>query len=244
MELAVPDSKIVTSIGPLTKDGKKIAKKVINDVNSKADKALFKANDGVSMTVAVIDGKFKAVQKIANGNAPSPASVEISKIYDELNDQIIDTGLGNNFIQTLFEADFRSATAVLLKLKPEDAYAAIAKLDEIASTTLAKINGVDTKRSGPIVSAHKKEIAFFLERLPTHSADLLSFLKERHAIEGRAAVQSGKTTPKIKRSLEGDLKLPGGATIGGSMAGKAGAAMRGATSAQVSNVRLLDKNIN
>jgi hypothetical protein len=244
MELAIPDSKIVTSVGPLTKDGKKIAKKVINDVNSKADKALFKANDGVSMTVAVIDGKFKVVEKIANGNAPSPASVEITKIYGELNDQIVNSGLGNNFIQTLFEADFRSATAALLKLAPEDAYAAIAKLDEISSGTLAKINNVDTKRSGPIVSAHKKEIAFFLERLPTHSADLLSFLKERHAIEGRAAVQSGKTTPKIKRSFEGDRTLPGGATIGGSMAGKAGAAMRGATSAQMSNVRLLDKNIN
>jgi hypothetical protein len=245
MELAIPDSRIVTTIGPLTKDGKKIAKKVIKEGNSKADKALFKANDGVSMTVAVIDGKFKTVQKIANGNAPSPASIEITRIYDELNDQIVNSGLGNNFIQTLFEADFRSATAVLLKLKPEDAYAAIAKLDKIASDTLAKINKVQIVRgSGPIVGAHKNEIKFFLERLPTHSADLLSFLKERHAIEGRAALQSGKTTPKIKRSFEGDLKLPGGASIGASMSGKAGAAMRGATSAQMSNVRLLDKNIN
>lgn len=242
-ELVISDAKIYTSVGPLTKSGKKIASKAIADTRKAADKGVFQANDGLSMTIAVVEGRFRAVNKIAEGNAPSPAAIEINSVYNDLRNKIVSGQPGGDFLPKLFDEDFRSATARLIQLDPEDGYAALKYLDEIIDEASQKINKVNTSRSGPIMKTHKEELGFFLDRVKIHTAHLRTFLDERNAIGGKIVEASGKIKPSIKRSFEKDITLPGGATIGGALSGKSGEAMRGSTSAHNSSIRLLDRDI-
>jgi hypothetical protein len=242
-ELIIADAKIATSAGALTKDGKKIAKKAINDTYKGIDKSVFKANDGLSMTIAVVEGRFNSVRKIAEGNAPSPAAIEMNAIYNELRANVVTNKLGNDFLPILFDQDFRSATARLIQLDAEDGYKALDYLDEIIANAGSKIAKVNTSKSGPIMKTNKEELQFFLDRVKIHTAHLRTFLDERNAVEGRISQASAKLSPVIKRNFEKDVTLPGGAKIGGALAGRSGEAMRGSTSAHNSSVRLLDRDI-
>ena len=242
-ELIIADAKISTSVGALTKDGKKIAAKAIKDTGKGIDKSLLKANDGLSMTIAIVEGRFRAVSKMAEGNAPSPAATEINLIYSDLRNAIVVNQPGGNFLPMLFDEDFRAATARLIQLDPEEAYKALDHLDTVIANAAGKINKVNTSKSGPIVKTHKEELAFYLDRVKVHTSHLRTFLDERNAISGNIARASGKIKPTIKRNFEKDVTLVGGSKIGGSLAGKSGEAMRGSTSANNSSVRLLDRDI-
>jgi hypothetical protein len=242
-ELIIADAKIATSVGALTKDGKKIASKAIKDTSKGINKSLLKANDGLSMTIAIVEGRFRAVKKMAEGTAPAPVAKEINKIYKSLRKSIVVNQPGRDFLPTLFDEDFRAATARLIQLDAEEGYKALDYLDKVIANATSNISKVDTSKSGPILKTHKEELAFYLDRVKIHTSHLRTFLDERNAISGNIARASGKIKPTLKRNFEKDITLVGGAKIGGSLSGKSGEAMRGSTSAHNSSVRLLDRDI-
>lgn len=244
-QLNLTDLEIDKAAGPLTISGTKVAKKIIKKSRDKADAAVYAANDGVSMTAALIKGKFQNLENIATGHSPNIGAVEANKIYFKFMKDINLSSSGNDFLSYLLDQDFRTSTARLLSLDITEAQKTLDHFVNVslsASANLEKLikkykNGVVV---GPVTIREMEELKYFLERVPVHTAHLDSFLVERHNLLLAAQDIAGKIKPNVKKTFTKESQLEG---LPGAFSGGAGEMMRAASSAHTSTMRTLDRDM-